>query len=210
MGGPSDGPYQGNPRFGSYDGETQNTKFYDTNHSNFPPPPPFIPLPPLANAYTSSGSPPHRSQDSRQFIHNFNVINLTRLSSVNHENRYAHSSYHPSHAFSANYNLPYLNNVRDGMGYIRPMHSYGNNSPQYPTTHKLCHVDWVIQLQTFLTQLEHLSRDQLITLLGTVGKLSNNSSSDLPNLQSLSQRQNAEDKKLNRAIQDVEAKASEL
>ena len=59
-------------------------------------------------------------------------------------------------------------------------------------------------------QLDQLSREQRIALLGTIGKLPNNSLSFVPNLESLSQRQNAVDKKLDRTIRDVEAKASDL
>ena len=61
-----------------------------------------------------------------------------------------------------------------------------------------------------VSQLANLSRDQLISLLDTVGKLSHNSQSVMSNLQCLTERQNAVDKKLDRAIRDVEAKASDL
>ena len=154
MGGPSDGSYSGNPRFGNYHVETQNTTFHDTNLIDFPPPPPFVPLPSPDNTYTSNVSPPHHPQDSRHFIHDRNVRNLDRLLSIIHKNRYAYSPYHPNHAISGNYNSSYLNNVRDGMGDITLMQHYGNNSPQYPPTpptHLQCHVGRVTQSQTFLT-----------------------------------------------------------
>ena len=51
---------------------------------------------------------------------------------------------------------------------------------------------------------------KLISILDTVEKLSNNSQSVLSKIQSITERQNAVDKKLDRAIRDVEAKASDL
>ena len=143
MGWPSDRPNQENPRIRSYHGETQTKSFYNTNHSDFPPAPPFIPLPPPANAYTSSVSPPHHSQDRSPFVPGHIIINLNRLSSVNHDNRYAPSLYHPSPASSANYTSSYMNNARDGMEYNTPMQHYGYNSTQYPPPQPTTCVTWV-------------------------------------------------------------------
>ena len=68
------------------------------------------------------------------------------------------------------------------MGYITPVQRFGNNSPQYlpnqpAVSRGLGHT--VTNIPD-VSQLEHLLRDQLISLLGTVGKLSNNSSCVLP------------------------------
>ena len=146
-GGPSEGWYQGNPGVGSYDKQTPKNNFNNRILSNLLPPPPYIPLPQPAIEYTSNVSPPHPSQLSRHFVHDHNVVNLTRLSSTNHEIRHAYSPYHSSLALVPNYNLSNLNNVWDGMGYNSTVHNYGNNSPP---THLPYHVGWVIQCQTFL------------------------------------------------------------
>ena len=38
MGGPSEGPFQGNPRFGNYHKQNQNNHFHDTNLRDIHPP----------------------------------------------------------------------------------------------------------------------------------------------------------------------------
>ena len=63
---------------------------------------------------------------------------------------------------------------------------------------------------TYIMQLDRLSREQLIATLWMIGESPNNSLSFVPNLKSLSQRQNVVNKKLDRAIRDVEAKALDL
>ena len=59
-------------------------------------------------------------------------------------------------------------------------------------------------------QLDQLSSEQLIAILGMIGKSPNDSLYFVPEIESLSQRRNAVNKKLDRAVRDVEAKASDL
>ena len=72
-----------------------------------------------------------------------------------------------------------MNNVRGGMGYNTPIQHYGYNSTQYPPSrpNPLPVPRGLGNTATNIppvSQLEHLSRDQLILLLDSVEKLSNN------------------------------------
>ena len=102
-----------------------------------------------------------------------------------------------------------MENVRDAMGY--DMHSCDeppNSSPNSSPVSRGLGASTTDVSDTSL--LRDLSREQLIKRIGLLGNATNNSSCSTSSIASFTLRQNAMDKKLDRAIRDMEAKASDL